>query len=436
MNNGSEKYKFVQKQEKEIRPIADDQQALEDIAHEIPVPAERIQALIEQYETKIFISTYAGAHPHAGRLLLEAAQPANYKILHPLIESLKSDVQCAGVTLLTDNVAGKMFLADKDPAFQAAPSNDRPVIADIPKGPYRAALILPEGGENVPTSVLLYGAKSVFGAEKLCFLSLGLFDPGEKKLFSQPVPEHREDIDIIFSADAFSKQLFCGALDVPEEKVIVTGTPLLEGLRVEEEDTLRAQGRAALGIAEDTMTALYSGFPSADFRSFGGDPHLNLLTFEQTLTGVVAAAVAEPAKKFSLIVRIHPRARNVEPPLISTQQLPRNLTVVDGNGITYEEAVYATDIICCCASSTESLLAAYRGREAAVFAFPGKGQLGELLTENYGEKGEAIMRASDRMVVVDSPQKMSEMLLHHTPREALPVKPGSLERMKEIMLSP
>lgn len=354
-------------------------------------------------------------------------------MIHPLVELLERDEQCAGITLLADNIAGKKFVAENDPHFRVVPSSEHPVFADIPEGPYRAALVLDEG-ENAPSSVLLYGAKSVFGAERVYYLSLGLFGRVAKNIFNSSVSKHNE-IDFVLSLDEFSKQMFCDVLDVPEEKVIVTGTPLLEGLRVDEADSLRQQGRKTLGITDEAVALLYSGFPSGDFQSAGGDPELNSLTFEQTLAGVVVAATTEPEKKFSLIVRTHPRARNVEPPLIPTQELPHNMNVIDGDGLTYEKAVYASDIICCNIYSTESLLARYRGREAAVFAFPGKGQLGEMLRENYGEKGEAVMRQSDRMTLIDSPQEVSEMVRNYQPREALPFQTNSLERIKNILLS-
>lgn len=431
----NEKYAFVREHEKEIRPITDDQETLNAIDQGALVSPEALQLVLERYETKIFSYGRKDARPDAKRLLLEAAQPANFNIVNPLLESLEHDERCSGVTLLTDNVSGKKFMEKHDPDLQTVPTSERPIIGDIPEGPYRAVLVLDEA-ENTPASVLLYGAKSVFGAEKLCYLSLGLFGHVEKRIFGPERSTEMEDIDIIFSADEFSKQMLCGALGVPEEKVVVTGTPLLEGLRVEEANMLREKGRAALGVAEGTLTLAYAGFPSIDFQSVGGDPKLNPLTFEQTLTGVMRAAEAEPEKNFALVVRTHPRARNVEPSLIPTQTLPENLAVVDGNGITYEEFVYAADIIGCNVLSTESLLARYRGREAAIFAFSGKGQLGELLTENFGEKGEQIIKASDRMTLIDSPEKLSEMIARYQPREAIPVHPGSLERIKEIMLAP
>mgnify|MGYP001612401219 CR=1 FL=1 len=428
-----EKYIFIQNHEKEIRPLINDQESLQSVVNGSYVPAERVQSLLEQYETKVLLYERKDAPIDAGRLLFESAQPATFNVIDPLIELLERDEQCAGITLLADNVAGKKFLAENDPHFHVVPSSEHPVFADIPEGPYRAALVLDEG-ENAPSSVLLYGAKSVFGAEKLYYLSLGLFGRVAKNIFESSAAKQNE-IDFVFSLDEFSKQMFCSVLGVPEEKVIITGTPLLEGLRVEESDVLRQQGRKALHIADEATTLLYAGFPSGDFQSAGGDPKLNSLTFEQTLAGVVAAATAEPTRKISLIVRTHPRARNVEPPLTPMQELPHNMNVVDGDGLTYEEAVYASDIICCNIYSTESLLARYRGREAAVFAFPGKGQLGEILRDNYSEKGEDIIRQSDRMNLIDSPQGISEMIRNYQPREALPFQTDSLERIKNILLS-
>lgn len=431
----SEKYQFIKKYEGEIRPIAENQEVLNDIDAHAPVSNEQITALLEQYETKVFVYESPQVSEGAGRLLLEASQPANFKVVHPLVEALKNDERCAGFTLLTDGVSGKQFVEEGDPSLELTQSSERPVIADIPNLHYRSALVL-DDGVNSPASILLHGAKSVFGAEKLCYLSLGLFGHMERKIFGPSRSQNLDEIDIIFSADEFSKKMLCDVLGVPQEKVVVTGTPLLENLRVEEADELRKRGREVLGISDTTTVLSYMGFPSADFRTVGGAEHLNTRTFEQTLEGALSAATSEPEREFVIIARTHPRARNVEPSLMPTRDLPSNLKVLDGDSLQYEEAVYASDIICCNVLSTESLLARYRGREVAVFSFSGEGQTGELLRKDYGKKGEDILRESDRVILVDSSEKLSDTLRGFTQREALPVVGGSLRRMQDILLTP
>src|SRR4029077_3989452 len=110
-----------------------------------------------------------------------------------------------------------------------------------------------------------YGAKSVFDSKKLYFFSIGLFDDIVRRMADRSEDNRMDAVDGIFTADEFTKELMCKALAIPEEKVIVTGSPLLERVADREEGArLREAGRSALGIAPGAVVAFHSSIvPSA-----------------------------------------------------------------------------------------------------------------------------------------------------------------------------
>lgn len=432
-----EKENFIRSHQAEIAPIADDQKGLRKIGQGRPVDPERIQSLLEQYETKVISYERTDANPSSSRILLEASQRANFPVVGSLFESLRKDERCGGMTLLTDSIAGKAFLAERDSELNLAPiASNHPVIADIPEGPYGSALVI-DDAPNSPQTLFLHSAKSVFGAKKLYYLSLGLFGPVRNIIGSEKKFKNTDELDAVLVADELVKRELCDGLQVPEEKVIVTGSPLLDRIAGENASELRDAGRQRLGIAENTLAVAYVGFPSSALKvSQGGNPRINALTFEQTLAGVKMAALAEPGKQFAMVFRTHPASRNVEPPLSAGDSLPPNLYVVNGDGALFEEVVYAADIISCTLDSTESLLARYRGREAVIFAYQGVGQTGDILKRAYTSSELSVLKDSGRMTFVDSPEALSMTVRQYQARPALSYVPGSVNRIKDILTAP
>ena len=428
-----EKLSFVKEHAKDIQPTATDQSAIEDVMKERPVEKERIDALLERYETKVLTYERSDKVLGASKILFEASQPANYAVAAPLIEELIKDPRCAGITLLADNVAGQQF-EESDIPLRPIRSEGAPVMADIPAGPYEVALIFDEPA-NTPAPVLLYGAKSVFGAKKLYFFAGGLIGEGTQHILAPDADQKMDAIDAIFVNDQLSKQLLCGMARVPEEKVIVTGSPLIESLEPEKAGMVRTAVREKLHIADSAFVAFYAGVVSADFKESGGESNLNMHTYKETLEGVQMAAEHDPAREYVLVVRTHPRARNIES-LPVPSELPANMRIVGGEDISYDEVVYAADVLCCNPLSSELLLAAYRGRTMAVFAYQGEHQFGQLCERIFGAQGMRIIRDSGRAVFIESPQGLAAILEKHTESpQPLPKPFGSArEKIKEILL--
>jgi hypothetical protein len=426
----SDKLSFASRHKKEMDPLQIDHDLGRDIERG-NMSDVRLDDALQRFETKILV--YETENADAPRVLLEASQPANYTILSPLIHELQHDPNCGGITLLTDNLAGQSF-AHSLVEFSAVRKEGKPVAADIPAGPYNAALVLSDV-ENSPMQLLLHSAKNVFETKKLCFYEVAIYGEQLREMVQSP-KSHINPIDRIFAADEFTKDLICEGLDIPDEKILVAGSPLIDSINTENAEALRSAGRAKLGISERARVALYNGFPSIDFVPYGGESDLNIKTYQETLNGLIEAAQSQPEIEFACIVRTHPRARNTEILPNLPPNVPLNLLVVSGDMlVTYEEAVYASDVICCAVSSTETLLAAYRGRQAAVFAYPGEHQHGEINERLYGRKGMTSIETSGRAAIIDSSTKLAALLSSLVAREPLKKPSIQSDLIKRELLS-
>ena len=432
-----EKLKFIKEHAKDIRPTATDESTvkdIEDVEKGRPVYENRIDALLERYETKILTYERRDVAVGTSKILLEASQPANYSVAAPLVEDLMQDPRCVGITLLTDNVAGQQF-EQSGAQLHLVREEKRPVMADIPAGPYDVALIFDEP-QNTPQPVLLYGAKSVYGAKKLYFFAGGLGGEETQRILGPNADSKMDTIDGIFVDDELSKQLLCEIAHVPKEKVIVTGSPLIESLEPEKAKELRSIGREKLKISDSASVVFYAGVVTADFKVSGGGDDLNLHTYIETLEGVRIAAHHDPSREYVLAVRSHPRARDIET-LPIPSELPANVRIVSGEGISYDEVVYAADVMCQNPLSSEVVLASYRGRTLAVFAYEGEHQFGQLCERIYGKEGIRIIRDSGRAVFAESSQGLASILEQHTESpQPIPKPLGSArEKIKEILLT-
>lgn len=435
---------FIQQHKPELLPLVEDGIA-ERIREDRTLSRGDFTDALERFETKVL--TYERSAPAEGarRFLFEAAQGANYSILAPLLKSLQQEERCAGITLLTDNVAAKHFEAFG--GFHAVRSEGKPVMSDIPSGPYDTAFVMDEPS-NSPDSLILHGAKSVFDAKKLYFYSVALFGDTLRRIAETPGALKRplrdgtdtqfamDSVDGIFTADDFTKDLLCGVLNIPVEKVVVVGSPLLDSLDASQSETLRAAGRGKLGIPDTARVVYHSSIVALSFAPFGGAKNINQTTYERTLEGVLAAARADPSTEYVFLLRTHPRTREVDPLPPPPTELPDNLKIVNGDSVSYDEAVYASDILCNNILSTETLIAPYRSRQSLVFAYPGEGQFGALVERMYGTKGMDIIRESGRATFVDSPESLATALVGHVPHTPIP-KPAvrSTVRLREILLA-
>jgi len=200
----------------------------------------------------------------------------------------------------------------------------------------------------------------------------------------------------------------CKALAIPEEKVLVIGSPLIDQIDTEQGAVLREKGRSTLGISASAVVAFHSSIVASAFEKVGGSPNINMLTYERVLAGVIEGAHQKPEQEYVLLLHTHPRMKLVEPFPESPTDLPQNLKIIQGDDISFEENIYAADILLNNILSTETLLAGYRGRTAAVFSYPGEGQFGKVVERLYGKEGVKVINESGRAVFIDSDESLRE----------------------------
>lgn len=442
MTEGNEG-RFIERRKDDIVPSLNKEQA-DALASGQPLTHEQSQAVLEAFETKVFTWEAQDRRAESKRVLLEASEPAAYKTLKPLIERLERDEQCRGITLLTDNVSGKRFSEEREHfQFKQVRSNAEPVMADIPDS-HDIVLILGEP-KDTPEKMLLYSGKSVFGAagaKQYLYLD-GLMGGTTRTLFSEANATHMDQIDAVLVANEFAKELLQGAVPSLGDKITVVGSILLESLRdtlptPDREKQTRSELRQKLDIPDNAIAVLYAGFPSKDYAALGAraipgaspeENTLNQETFMRTAAAMQDAALTHLERQFALVVRTHPRAAGKDNELEIPGDLPLNLRVVFANGPEYnhDDMVNAVaDIIACQSTSTETFLAPYRGRAAAVFGYGGQGMQAEIDEKIFGHGGAEALARTGAVFYVRSEKSFAEYLGRYrgnSERMALPPDP-------------
>lgn len=90
-----EKLGFIKKHNQEIRPITDQRYLLDDInkvdLKDLPgkIDPAKIENLLEEFETKVFVLEKKNSNSHSKRVLLEAAQTLAFNEVVSIIDHLK-----------------------------------------------------------------------------------------------------------------------------------------------------------------------------------------------------------------------------------------------------------------------------------------------------------------------------------------------------------
>ena len=116
-----EKLKFVKEYSDEMKQVASDKEAIDEIKSSRVVDGERVENVLEQFETKIFLyeKEEYQHEPSAQRFLLTASETLALNITNPIIERLKKDRRCKAIGLFTDLKAGQFFENKKDSDFKS-----------------------------------------------------------------------------------------------------------------------------------------------------------------------------------------------------------------------------------------------------------------------------------------------------------------------------
>ena len=407
---------------------------------------------MEAIETKVLVWERAGRGADTKRVLLEASEPAAYKTVKPLIEFLQQDERCGAITLVTDNVAGKNFMDERDSlGLTQVRDPAQPVFADI-AGPFDSVLVLTEP-KNSPNVDLLFGGRSVYGNDSTkiyCMLD-GMMGSTTRTLFTSADAGHMDSIDGVFVANDLAKELLVAAVPSLTGRVEAVGSLLLQQFKNSLPDPVAAEEgrrsmREALSIPQDAVVVLYSGFPSNDFAAFNGQADtdalrsgktLNQETFGRTLEALKTVAAQNTDKTYALLVRTHPRASGVDNDLSVPAELPDNLHVIrtDSPTFNYDDIADAADLIACMSTSTEVLYAPYRGVTAAVLGYKGEGMQDEINKQIFGQAMEAFKHA-EGIAYIDSEESLEAYIssFEHRPvRKVIPEDPTS--RIADMLLA-
>ncbi len=413
-----DKIDFLHRHSSEVRPVINDSSVMDVIEGDSGEVAEgQLDAVLEKFETKVFTLEKKESErtPDAERVLLTINDPGAYNAIAPLIAQLSVEARCSGMVVLTSGVAGSDFEGRFGNIFTQVRDGDTYVIDDINKAVSGTnvpdIIIASLSSINGPESIALYAGKSVFGAKKTyvvfeAWTGLGSAF-GKNKI-------DMDTIDGLFCNDELAKKILLHYLpQFEEQRVHVTGTPVLDSLEVDKADVYRNQVRDRFGIGEDVHSILYLGDVSADYKSMHGtyDPKINEKTFEKTIASIKQLALANPGKHYALLLRPHPRDPHKEDlyTIFKQQDLPQNVTFVDAGAsvLSMNEAAYAADTIVSILS-TENNLAPLRGRESIFLAYEDAGLGGDALNSIYNKEITDLMASIPGVSVVSSGEGFAE----------------------------
>lgn len=346
-----EKLGFIKRHGREIKPITKDLETLK-AAEDMPADFEtildsKIEGVLEEFETKVFILEKSKSRPDQKKILVEADNPGAYGEIKTLIAALEQDDRCGGIIAVVSGIAAVSFQKDFGKVFSQVREKDKPVLSDILEATQRKpvdAVVATLSAQNAPDSVALFGSKSSLGAKKLFLVLDGWGAPYWNKVLSEN-RNNLEKIDGIFCNDELAKSLFCDKFpDFPVDKIYAFGTPALDSLDIEHGDEYRKSGREKLGIDENTKVLLYLGCVSSEAkRIYGGREDVDEKTFQDTFRRVVKLAEENPDQNFVFALRPHPRDDKKEEKYQFARSiaLPPNLSFKDGgNVISMNEAAY------------------------------------------------------------------------------------------------
>ena len=439
-----EKIEFIKKHGDEIKQVVSDQEAIKKLEAGEAVASGRVENALEQFETKIFLFKKKESKPEAKKVLVTASETMAFNLMNPIIERLKKDERCKVIGLFTDLIAGKMF---KDPDFQRIDNKELPVLADAMKTAekelFDVAITAVESA-NSPNEVVLFGGKSVFGAEKLYVMIGGWIGFGSDVILSHPERQkYMESIDGIFCNDELAKRVIHSQYkEFPENRIFATGTPTIDDLELEKSAEYAESGRDKLEIEKDALAVLYLGDSSPAYRRAGydTDEKINEKTFEKTLDAMIKVAEEEPQKKFSFMVRPHPADTNSQElfDIIGRKELPPNLKVVSAekSKISMQESIYAADIAASIVSN-ENFLASLCGKKAIFLGYEDKGFGSYVMGKTYSREIIEAIDQDKNIDIVSSPRDFLDKIKQYRQAEIeqSPRKEGnSVDRILDIIL--
>lgn len=406
MISREDKTRFLLGHRDELKPVVSNQEIFDLLeADHTSIAQQEIDKAIHESETRLYKFVNPAARPEAKSIIVGASEPLAYQVVLPILERLKKDTNCRSMYFLADNVAGKQFHDRADTQFEQVHAEGKTLFEEIP-GSVDVGLFLPDS-RNSPNTFLLHSSQSVLEAKKTYAIIGGWVGVGDHNLANPVFKKALLQIDGIFCNDELAKSIIHAQVpDYPLDKIEPNGTPVVDMLEREKGDEYRNLGRKKLGIESNRYAFLYLGDVSSSYRDAGfkTDAEINEKTFASVKNELIEAATKNPAQKFTLLVRPHPRDPRQNELFIEDKKIPSNLVIARAGReqVSIQEATYASDRIASIVS-TENYLAPLRGRKSIFLGFSEPGMGREVLNTFYKPGTLKAIREAQGMTVADKP---------------------------------
>ncbi len=345
--------------------------------------------------TMIFYHTKPGhSLPGKKSVLLSAQHAGAWTVINGLLPELLEDERCGAIVVLVSDFSAKLFEEKYGKEFLKFPySGKGTVLEDLSyiMHTLRVEVVLNSPNDiNAPDSVLLFGAKSAFGAKKQ-FLFLDSWGNAIREPLLGGL-DRMEEIDGIFTNDELARQIAIVGESysrVSPEKIYGFGTPVIDSIDNAHAHEYKKVAREKMNISQKEIVILYLGGISYSVVPNGASADIDEKSFEMFFDGCIKIAGMFPQKNICIAFRPHPRDPRKEEKYncAKTKALPANALFKDSAApLSVNEACYGADIIASIMSA-ENFLAPLRGKRSIFVAFSGKGMGLNLLTDIYGRPG-------------------------------------------------
>lgn len=409
-----EKLKFVREHAGEITPIIKDREVVDEISAGggENVTEGDLEGILEQYETKFFSLEKKESSAAAKRVLVTAEDPGAYNVIRSILSELEKDERCGAVGALVSGLADKSFEKDFNKDFvqiRKSESLMEDMLSITDKKPFDIILGT-LSGENGPESVALYGGKNNLGASKLFVITEGWGTLGSS---FGPNKANMEKIDGIFCEDELAKKMTMKEIpEFDESRIYVTGTPIVDTLKLEKADLYREEFRKEFGINNEGLVIAYLATISSAYGKFGADPQMEQKAFELSLQGLreFIDKNTKENRRITIALKTHPRDpfpdgyaaifdKYKGNPNIELKIMPR--------GYDIHKLSYGADIIMG-TMSTELFLAPLRGKKAVFLGYSDKGLGGEVLKNMHGVDIADAIKRKPMTSVISSVNELAE----------------------------
>lgn len=270
----------------------------------------RPEAIAEKDETRLFSFEKPSANADAKRIIVTFDNPGAYNGMAPIVDALVRDPRCKGISVLASGRGSQQFRSDGrftvfkevPPAVDTGHPARETVLANLldETERYRPDIILAsKSAKDGPESVALFGGENNLGAQKIFLFVDGW---GSAPHLAERITRGEEgvpQIDGVFCYDEIGKRLAMRWLTrIPEAKFIVSGSPVIDDLFVDDSVSFTRAAREKLRFPEDAVAVLYAGDVLREYDAFPGvdREHIDMRSLDRVIQAMRDAAEKEPEK--------------------------------------------------------------------------------------------------------------------------------------------